>query len=412
MRALADSRLFSAAAAVALAPGPGGATLAARDPRAREIIAYATFLDSVGRATDRYYRATALGKGNADAWKASLDSAARRLWPRLVWPGPAPRFTQDQFMAEADRRFGALINLGETAGYQDLHMGHRVLDERRTVDQYGHTGRVRFVALDAIVSNGFQSWAWDGQAQHGGWASKGEIVQIRPAYATAPVRAWRDIAEADAVRRRAEELAADSVADLARARETPVAYFPSVAKRLARDGRLVLLDSLRRAGLSGLDLEAAFEREVGTALLESSIFAHEGRHAIDDGLGVELTSEDLEYRAKLSEVAFAPRPRLALGGIISPNAGDDTPHGKANLRVLEGLYGWMKEHASEIDGLDRSAPLLPQLPLLTDRELKAAFASLDPFARDSGVTGAAAAPEPRAAGQSPPPAGSPPPERH
>ena len=54
----------------------------------------------------------------------------------------------------------------------------------------------------------------------------------------------------------------------------------------------------------------------------------------------------------------------------------------------------MKQHASEIRGLDRSAPLLPQLPLLTDRELKAAFASLDPFARDSGVSGAAAAPEP------------------
>jgi hypothetical protein len=35
----------------------------------------------------------------------------------------------------------------------------------------------------------------------------------------------------------------------------------------------------------------------------------------------------------------------------------------------------------EIAGLDRAAPLLPQLPLLTDAQLRAAFGSLDPFAR-------------------------------
>lgn len=437
--ALRDSRLFSAAAVVALAPGSDGTTLAARDRQARETVTYAAFIDSVRSLTDRYYRATALGKGNPDAWKAALDTTARRLWQQLIWPGRPPAFTQKKFVAELDRRLGAQINLGETAGYQDLHMGHRVLDEQRTVQQYGHTGRVRFVALDAMVSNGFQSWAWDGQAEHGGWATKEMIVQVRPSYASAPIRAWRETTDSGAVRRLAEEVAADSVADLARARETPVAYFPSVIERLTRDGRHALLDSLRRAGLSGVALEADFKREVGKALVESSIFAHEGRHAIDNGLGVQLSlmlrrvwrvatrfllagrgheapglplegPADLEYRAKLSEVAFAPRPRLALGGIISANAGDETPHGKANLRLLEGLHGWMREHAAEIGGLHESAPLLPQLPLLTDAQLKAAFASLDPFARESGVRAAAAAPSSRASAESRPRVGSRPPK--
>ena len=415
--ALRDSRLFSAAAVVALARDADGTTLASRDARARETVVYAVFVDSIRALTDRYYRATAQKRGHPDTWKASLDSAARRLWPRLLWTGSVPKFTNERFQAELDRRFGALINLGETAGYQDLHMGHRVLDDRRTMEQYGHTGRVRFVALDAIVSNGFQSWAWDGNAQHGGWATRDLIVQVRPAYADDPMQAWRQTTDPETIRRLAEELAADSIADLAKAQRTPVAYFPSIEERLSRDGRRVLLDSLRSTGLSGNELESAFKREYGRGLVESSIFAHEGRHAIDNNLPTKLTPAELEYRAKLSEVAFAPRPRLALGGIISANAGDGTPHGQANQRVLEGLARWMDTHAAEIRGLDRSAPYLPQFPLLTDSQIKAAFAEQDPFAahgkaaRDSGFS-AVEASQPGGGSRSRREAASPPPESH
>jgi hypothetical protein len=387
VRALAESRFFDAAAAMALAPpsgsdtgtgSPGGAP-AALDAESREIVTYARFLDTVTRLTDEYYRKTALGQGNTAAWKAGLDSAGRALWPALRWSGSPPAFTRERLGQELDRRFGALVNLGETAGYKDLHMGHRVVDEQRTVRQYGRAATVRFVALDAIVSNGFQSWAWDGRAAHGGWGSKAMIVQIRPGYAESPLHAWRDITDTARVRRAAERIAEDSAADLVFARRKPVAYFPSVAERLERDGRLELLDSLRRAGLAGPELEAAFERDIGDAVVESSIFAHEGRHAIDDGLGVWMRAPELEYRAKLSQVVFALLPRLAFEGVMTPNVGDDTPHGIANRRMLEGIERWMRAHASELP-VDPSEPLLPQLPRLDDASLRAAARSLDPLA--------------------------------
>jgi len=385
VRALAESRFFDAAAAVALAPRSGsgsdttGAAPAALDAESREIVAYARFVDTVTCLTDEYYRKTALGQGRPTAWKAGLDSTARALWPALRWSGPPPPFTRERLGQELDRRFGAVVNLGETAGHEDLHMGHRVVDEQRTVRQYGRTATVRFVALDGIVSNGFQSWAWDGRAEHGGWGSKAVIVQIRPGYAESPLRAWRDITDTARVRRAAERIAEDSAADLVLARRKPVAYFPSVAERLERDGRLELLDSLRRAGVAGPELEAAFERDIGDAVVESSIFAHEGRHAIDKGLGVWMKAPELEYRAKLSQVAFAPLPRLAFEGVMSPNVGDDTPHGKANLRMLTGIEAWMREHGAELP-IDRSLPLLPQLPRLDDASLRAAARSLDPLA--------------------------------
>lgn len=205
-------------------------------------------------------------------------------------------------------------------------------------------------------------------------------MQVRPRYVEGPLVAWRETTDSTKQREMNSEIAADSVADLQRGRENPLAFFPSARARLVRNGRNELLDSLRASGLRGAELEGAFQRAVGDATLQSSIFAHEGRHAIDDATGAGGSTADKEFRAKLSEVAFAPRPRLTLGGIISETIGDQTPHGKANERVMKGLLAWMQLHAAEITNLDAKAALLPQLPLLTDDQLRAAFRSMDPLA--------------------------------
>ncbi len=173
-----------------------------------------------------------------------------------------------------------------------------------------------------------------------------------------------------------------STDDVARARQEPVAYFASVAERLQRDGRMQIIDSLRATGHRGADLQAAFTREYARASLESSVFAHEGRHVIDQQEHPDLGSEELEFRAKCSQVVFATYPRLAaVAGIIQVNIGDGTPHGEANRRIMEGMRTWMGAHAGEIRGLDPAAPLLPQLPLLTDTQLRRAFRSMDPMGR-------------------------------
>src|SRR5450432_1453822 len=275
--ALADSRFFSAAAIVAAG--------APYDARMRDIVAYARFARSVERTTDEYYRATALGRGNAKEWKRALNSRTQILWRDLAWPAAPPPYIEDSAEAELDRRFGAVINLGSTAGYEDLHMGHRVIDERRTVKQYGHEAVVRVVALDAMVSNGFQSWAWDGRAAHGGWGGGESITQVRPSYAHGPLRAWREVSDSAKQRELRAAEQSDSIADIASARITPVAYFPGLASRLDMQGEKEILDSLRASGLSGPALKSAFVGEYDRAIRESSIFAHEGRHVIDGALG-------------------------------------------------------------------------------------------------------------------------------
>jgi hypothetical protein len=235
----------------------------------------------------------------------------------------------------------------------------------------------RFVELDHMASNGFLSWFGDGRLADGGWTNPAMVAQVRPSYTLEPSVVWESLTDSAARSALDKSIAADSISDLERARVTPIAYFPSVPRRLDRAGDLTLLDSLRRSGLSGNALREQFVRQLSDETQQFSIFQHEGRHAIDQAMGWHV---EAEFTAKLAQVEFGPRAQTAFRGIMTPSVGDGTPHGQADEHVLRGLMDWMARHASHIEHLDRGQPLLPQVPLLTGAQLRAAFRSMDPLA--------------------------------
>jgi hypothetical protein len=205
-------------------------------------------------------------------------------------------------------------------------------------------------------------------------------VQVRPIFVEHAVSLWVS-GDSSRHEHEAESIATDSAMDWRIAAADSIAYLPGVAARLRRDGRDSLIDSLRRAGVPDTALGNAFVRVASKLIRESSILAHEGRHAIDDAIFPPLGTEEREFRAKLSEVAFAVHPKIVLSSIVHPNIGDATPHGRANARVMLGLIRWMRANASSIRGLDTSRSILPQLPLLGDEQIRRAFRGMDPLAR-------------------------------
>lgn len=375
-RALATARLFDEAELAGALPSAGTDTLA----EVRTVAAYAAFNRRVRGAADEFYRQTALGRGDRHAFLVIFDAEAASLWRVLREPGDTTSYRFAGFDARIARRFGAHLKLGITAGYYDLHLGHVVLEREEVVDQYGHRARLRYVSLDAMTSNGFQTWAWDGEAAHGGTADAETIYEVRPARADGALQAWERWVEHRAVGLRGDRLAEDSAEDWARAARGPAVFLPGLLARLQRDGTAQVLAPLRARGLAGEPLRRAFVSALDAAWVQSGIFAHEGRHAIDRRLGIPIAPADREYRAKLSEIAFSTVPRLALASIVQPNTGDATPHGQANAKALRGLDAWMRAHAGEIRGLDSSLPLLPQATRLSDDQIRAAFRSLDPLA--------------------------------
>ena len=384
--ALADSRFFDESALVLRDPCAKNAVEA--DARVADIVAYAAAMRSLIKATDEYYRNVALQRAKPDALQKIADDAGRSLWQRLSWSGKTPQYSIDALGGELGRRFGTYAGLGYTSRVFDLHLGHRVLDEERQVSQYGRTASLHFIALDGMASNGFSSWVKDGSSGDGGWANPTAIYQVRPLYANGPLLQWLDIGNADVRAQHDREMADEAKLDEQRVAHDPYQLPRGVALRLDRQYRDRTAAALRASGLKGDELRAAFVAKVTSDTFESSIWNHEGRHAIDKKYDHLTDGAELEFRAKLSEVALAPAPREAVTSIAA-DMPPTTPHGRADRRIGELLIGWMKAHAAEIADLDPARPMLLQIDKLTDDQLREAFRSMDPLARASSASTAA-----------------------
>jgi len=370
--ALAASRLFDEA--ILAGGGP-------------PVVAWDGYLHRVEELTNAYYRDVANGRGQPRAYRRELMTLTLGIC-RALAVACSDETIEGQPDTPLYARFGALIGAGETGGIFNLHFGHAVADQKRQVTQYGHGGTVRFILLDSMASNGFESWSWDGRAQHGGWADAGRIVQVRTAYAEGAIYEWERLTDDEQRKKWDEEIALETGKDWNRAAADPHCYLPGLSMRMRRDAGLRVLDELRARGLRGDALRESFIGEMGQRVTESSIFAHEGRHAIDAELRprwwtwlVESASQP-EFQAKLSEIAFAPDPKLAMtGGIIAGNIGSESPHGVANRRIMRGIVEWMRAHEAKIAGLAPTRPLLPQLDRLTADQLRAAARGMDPMAK-------------------------------
>lgn len=330
----------------------------------RRASAYLAFDQNVRAITLGANRTMATG-GRATTYEADIQAAMAQLMTDAGLSGD-PK-------AALMETYGVYGTLGETSGYPSLHGGHLVQDEHLAVAQYGRSGELRFIVIDNMTANGFESWLWDGWAEAGGWANDDGIIQVRSAYTDGPLNALR-LARPGPIR---ERYLADLERAVAQERESlgrdGVAALPATSDRLD----LQAIDQIAaRVGADDQAFIAAHWRET----INYSITLHEGRHALDNASGA-FSSENLEFRAKLSQIALSDFPRLGLANIAGNTIGD-TPHGNANRRILQGYRTWMRRHRGDIAGFDRTRPTLSQLDKLTDAQIVDGARSMDAWARD------------------------------
>ena len=336
--ALANAKFFDEAALVLDDPCAGARI---DDPQSRQIVSYAAALRKIRAITDEHYRQLSLGNDETKQFRKDVE--------RLRQPA-------------AEKRFRAVVRGGRTGGVEDMHYGHAILDQTYDIEQYGNKAQVHFIAIDGMVSIGYMNWQTDGGGGSGGWNSSEGIYQIRPMYADGPIGDWLEVSDAE-VRAAKEKEAEDT-------RDAPARI--GLRMQMEADDRL-LSELHQKRGLTGDALRLAFIDRVRHDVFASSILAHEGRHAIDARFAIR-SSATLEYRAKLSEVAFAPDPRRAVTSGIFVQLDASSPHGQANQQIFEGLTKWMREHTPALAGL-------PQFDKLTDEQIRQAFRSLDPLAK-------------------------------
>jgi len=283
------------------------------------------------------------------------------------------------------KHYGIVGSVGKTSGYASIHMGHVIEDHADRVTQYGKSADIHYQAIDNMVANGFESWLWDGSAMVGGWTGDGVIVHVRPGYVASPMRAFRltyDSPERRELLGRQAKWAAEDIASL---KARPVATLEGLNDRLLLQVVDQIWAAARSRAANESDVKRLFLAEYSKANLNQSIRVHEGRHAIDNamGLGDNVDQAILEYNAKLSELALTAYPRMALRNLDRSLEGDG-PHDRGGARVFDEFRKWVEAHKDQVMGFDPAIPALAQLDKLTDGQIREIARELDPLARTSG----------------------------
>ena len=359
--------------------------IAADDAERRTIDAYLalrTAIDAEVLAHDRRYARH--GAADEDAYEERLRRILAAAVASLGRAGKVDGAGEDPWPA-LRRHFNLFGTIGKSNGVSSLHLGHVVVDEQMSVTQDGRSGTLRFLAIDLMAQNGFSGWLADGAGGPGGWAVDGTtIIQVRPRF-MATVETSLALARPGAARDRAlREIETKRRSDRAIARNEPISYLPGVRDRLRLQGIDDIVASVRAAGISEAGFAPAFRKAYAEATFGSAIVAHEGRHALDQiefPGGRALPNEELEYRAKLSEIAFSVSPRLALSSIYSPLFGGSTGHGIANRRLAAELARWIAANGDQVAGYDPQRTPLEQLDPLTNDQLRAIVPALDTAVR-------------------------------
>ena len=353
------------------------AARAASDPAYRPVAAYFSFRRRFDDATLAFNRAYARGHGDEKAYAAAVkaifdDTAAQ------VGGGDPEKTLHDAY--------GLHWMEGQTGGVQSVHMGHVVEDAPYQVVQYGRQGQVHFISIDNMISNGYQSWLWDGMAATGGWSeNENDIVQIRASYTGGPLFTLATY-DPTVAKKRAEDLADAQARDRDALKKPGAVFLPALQMRLVDQSRDQMAAAAKaEAAKTGQPYERIFLKMYWDAEVGHSIYIHEGRHALDhqEFKGDHaLQGPELEFRAKLSEIELATYPRMPLNNILSADIGDDTAHGVADARIMTGLTAWIEAHKAQVSGYDPAVPAAEQIDKLSDDQMRRIAHGMDPYFKE------------------------------
>ena len=347
----------------------------------KEALTYTTFVTQTHQQTLAYYL-TVIKEGEVKGkLRKMIMPLIKKLWEGLSWKGKPNQFSWDVLITVLRKKFGAEYASGKTNGYLAFYGGHAIQDQTKAIDQYGKKGEIRYVSLDGMVANDFTGW-YRNHIRVGGWARKNMFVRLRPAYTTVGLHQWSILSDKVEQKKFLANLEQKLKEDELLAKKNPHTYLPGIAKKIEYRELKRMLEEVKTKAKTQDNLQLKFIKYMKKLIKNSSIFVHEGRHVIDKNLPQKFTSAELEYRAKLSEIALSPYPMYVfIRQVMTHSIGSHSSHGQGNLMVIKKLTQWMESNATSIKGFDKNRPTLVQIDLLTDTQLRTALQSFDPLAQ-------------------------------
>lgn len=381
LKALRQSRFYKYARMLAVTFIQEGSTNIQNKQEVQELLTFSKYLEEVKSCTNEYYRKMTINEGDTDEYLADISSSSEALYNELL----KSEKVKDTFNHQRLRRlirskFGTVSIIGRTSSSSilGLIMGQIVNERIRKVEQYGHSADFSFTELDMMVSNGYPSWFWEDRGA-GGFAIQGGFLRVKKMFKHLGISAWESIT--DSIKRaKAESKIEKNIfkSNLESDRNTVLIW---MASKLEIDALDALYDELYTKGYRGVDLQLKFIEQYDLYRDNATMFAHEGRHSLDrivlNEAYSELGTAMIEYRARLSQIAFSEAPKLELANMVAGVG--TTGSGMSNKMIVDVIEKWIQSNTQKIKGYDNSKLAIAQIYLLTDEQIKTIYRNVDPF---------------------------------
>ena len=343
-----------------------------------ETAAYANYMQDIKQLVNEYYRLVSINKGESQDFMNALESKNEVFYSKIS--GANVAFDLSTFRERIREKFGSVFLISSSSASRQVGLvyGHIVNERVRTIKQYNHKADFTFTELDMMVSNGYPSWFWEDRGA-GGYALSGGFLRIKPLFKFLAIDAWERVT--DSIKRsKIEEnintnlYNSDFNTDIKVLKAT-------LSKKIELDALDELYDQLKRKGFNGLDLQLKFIEHYELLRDNATMFAHEGRHSIDRVvLGSDYRAQGskiIEYRGRLSQIAFSDAPKLELANML--NGVSSTPTGQSNQMIIDVIENWIKENSKLIKGYNAKQLPLANLYKLTDAQIISCIQNVDPF---------------------------------
>jgi len=347
----------------------------------QNIIAYANYLNDVKAYTNEYYRKTTVGEPITDDYMDLLMDKNEQLYDLLTNSEiKKDTFSFGNFRSLIRSGFGTVLMVGQTSSSNvpSLVMGQIVNERVRSVEQYGHTADFNFTELDMMTSNGYPSWFWEDRGA-GGFAIPGGFIRVKKMFKHLGIDAWERVTDSVKRGKHLEKIETHLLSSTKESTRNSILL--GLSRKLELDALDAIYERLVDTGLSGLELQLKFIETYDDYRDNATMFAHEGRHSLDrialeDGYR-ELGIPTIEYRARLSQIAFSESPKLELANMI--NGVGTTGAGLSNKMIVEVAEQWLAVNSSDVAEFDATKLPISQLYRLTEEQIKNCFRAVDPF---------------------------------
>jgi len=348
--------------------------------KSHDILDYAAYIEAIETMTNEYYRQVSIGNTDSGDFLRTIRTKNETLYKQIA-DKDAEVFSPESFRTLVRSKFGSVFLISNSSASRQvgLVLGHIVNERIRNIEQYGHKADFSFTELDMMVSNGYPSWFWENGGA-GGYALRDGFLRIKTLFKFLPINAWERIT--DSVKR--DKIVTEIKNNLLNSDLTTniKVIRASLSKKINLDALDALYNTLVAQGLNGLELQLKFIEQYEFYRDSGTMFAHEGRHSIDRiVLGQEeyraLGSQVIEYRGRLSQIAFSPSPKLELANMLSSVS--STPTGQSNKMILDVFEAWITTHSNEIKGYNANQLPLANLYKLTDAQIITCVQAVDPF---------------------------------